>query len=723
MTATLVPSEKRATPADPMPGVTRDASIPSSEARNLPPELGPNALAVLEGRTFMYSDPVGDVPPGSIGGLVHADTRFLSEWVLTINGGRLLALRSRVVDHYSAAFFLTNDELPGLPANTIGVRRLRFVGGGLHERIELQNHGLESAHVELHLAVGNDFADLFEIKDRVRDRTAEIHRAHAPDGSRLVFRYRHDQFAATTQVDVSPPASRVDRDELVWELDLAPAAEWVGELLVPINLGGGEIQPAHTGFGEVFDVGAQDPLSEWAAEIPSLDTDSRLLSAVVDQTARDLLALRTKFRRGDVEVVLPSAGLPWFLTLFGRDTLITAYQTVSFGPLFARGALLALAAFQGTEVNDFKDEEPGKMPHELRQGELTRLALKPHSPYYGTADATQLWLVLLSEYWRWTGDDELVRSLRPNVHAALDWIDRYGDRDGDGYVEYQTRSSQGLGNQCWRDSWQGVQFADGTIPPLPIATCEIQGYTYDAKRRVSELAAGPLADLDLAHRLRLEADQLRARFNDDFWIDARGGYYAIGLDGDKRPIDSLTSSIGHLLWSGIVPVERAGIVARQLLSDELFSGWGIRTLSTADRGYNPIGYHLGTVWPHDSSIAAAGLARYGFRDEANRIALALLDAAAFSDYRLPEAFSGYPRSFARFPVPYPTACSPQAWSTGAPLLLIRAMLGLEVSGGRLELDPAVPDSIGRIRVSGLTALGSRWDVEAVGPYGQVSGFQ
>jgi glycogen debranching enzyme len=393
---------------------------------------------------------------------------------------------------------------------------------------------------------------------------------------------------------------------------------------------------------------------------------------------------------------------------------------VSFGPIFARGALLALATFQGKEVNDFKDEEPGKMPHELRQGELTSLGLKPHSPYYGTADATQLWLVLLSEYWRWTADDEFVRSLRANVHAALEWIDRYGDRDGDGYVEYQTRSAQGLGNQCWRDSWQGVQSADGTIPPLPIATCEIQGYTYDAKRRVAELADGPLAEPELGRRLRADADELRQRFNDDFWIDDRGGYYAIGLDGDKRRIDSLTSNIGQLLWSGIVPQERAGVIARQLMSDVLFSGWGVRTLSTADAGYNPIGYHLGTVWPHDSAIAAFGLARYGFREESNRIVLALLDAAAFSGYRLPEAFSGYPRSFGRFPVPYPTACSPQAWASGAPLLLLRSMLGLEASGGRVRLDPAVPDQIGRILVSRLDAFGTRWDVEAVGTKGHVS---
>ncbi len=321
--------------------------------------------------------------------------------------------------------------------------------------------------------------------------------------------------------------------------------------------------------------------------------------------------------------------------------MITAYQSVSFGPLLARGALLELASLQGKEHNDFRDEEPGKILHEIRQGELTKLGLKPHSPYYGTADATMLWLILLSEYWRWTGDTALVRRLAPNVQAALEWIDRYGDLDGDGYVEYRTRSRQGLGNQCWRDSSDGVQFADGRIPYLPIATCELQGYVYDAKRRVAELADGPFGDAALAVRLRAEASDLRERFNRDFWVESRGGYYAVGLDGDKNQIDSLTSNIGHLLWSGIVPEDRAGLVVRQLMSEAMFSGWGVRTLSTQDRGFNPIGYHLGTIWPHDNSLIAMGLARYGYREEANRIAIAQIEAASHFAYRLPEAFSGY----------------------------------------------------------------------------------
>ena len=445
------------------------------------------------------------------------------------------------------------------------------------------------------------------------------------------------------------------------------------------------------GFGEVSGDPPDDATARWFAEIPTLTTDADLFRHIADQTVRDLLALRVQTRFDGHRVVLPAAGLPWFLTVFGRDTLITAYQSVAFGQQLARGALLELASLQGKESNDFKDEEPGRILHEIRQGELTRLGLKPHSPYYGTADATMLWLILLSEYWRWTGDGALVHRLAPNTRAALDWIDRYGDRDGDGYVEYQTRSSQGLGNQCWRDSPTGVQFADGRLPYLPVATCELQGYVYDAKLRVAELADGPLADPALATRLRAEAATLRRQFNVDFWVDERGGYYAVGLDGDKQQIDSMTSNMGHLLWSGIVDDDRVETVVappdvgRDVLrlgrADTVHSGpWvqpdrvpprhGVAARQLADRvGSGPVRL------PGGGQPDRPGPDRGGRRTP---------------NYRLPEAFSGYARSVSRFPVPYPTACSPQAWATAAPLGFLRAMLGLDRGRRRAEPRPGRP---------------------------------
>ena len=709
----------RATPANPMPGISVDERIPSTEGRKLPPELGPDAIAVVEGRTFMYSDGVGDVPPGTIGGLVRADTRLLSKWVLTINGARPLTVQAGLVEHYSAVFYLTNPQLPDVHPNTVSIRRLRLIGDGFRERIELQSFNDNPIELELRLSVGNDFADMFEIKDRVQDRSAQISREHAVENDRLLFRYRNNDYEVYTIVDAYPPATLIDGDDLVWQLRLTPGQQWHCELDVPLRFAPHEATPPTRAFGDQLRAPANDPVSVFRRMMPRVSAGSQLVTHVIEKSARDLLALRVAAIALREEIQLPAAGLPWFLSLFGRDSIITAYQTMSYGPDPGKGTLLALTEFQGRERNDFKDEEPGKILHEFREGELTLSRIKPHNPYYGSIDSTPLWLILLSEYWRWTGDDKLIGSLRFPALAALAWIDEYGDRDGDGFLEYQTRSPQGLGNQCWRDSWDGVQYADGTIPPLPIATCETQGYVYDAKLRLAELADGPLADPALAERLRTEAAQLRERFNEKFWIDKRGGYYALGLDGDKHHIDSLTSNIGHLLWSGIVPDDRAQAIADRLMSDELFSGWGVRTMSTLDGGYNPLGYHHGTVWPHDNSIIAAGLARYGFRDQANRITLALLDAAGYSDYQLPEALSGHPRESEAFPVRYPTACSPQAWATCAPLLCLRSMLGTTVDAQHVEIDPCIPDEIGEIVIDGLHAHGTRWHIEAIGTNGHV----
>ncbi|MCX5116901.1 trehalase family glycosidase [Micromonospora sp. NBC_00362] len=708
----------RATPANPFPGLSV-AEADSADQRAIPPELGPDSLAVLSGPTFLYSNACGDVPTGSIGGLVHLDTRLISGWSLTVNGGELLVLRAETIDHYSAQYVLTNPELPGLPPNTLGLRRLRYVGDGFHERVELVSFRLEPVRVELRLAVAADFADLFEVKSRVRDRSAEISRDHAADGSELCFSYQRGDFSAQTRVCCATPADRIEGDDLVWDLELGPREEWKVDLHVPLPPGMGVVEPVRGDIADVIHGRADDPLRRWLEDRAVLRSDNAALEHTVRQSRNDLAALRLDLEVKGQRILLPGAGLPWFLAVFGRDTLITAYQTLVAGPALAKGTLLALARLQGETCDDFTDEEPGKILHEVRSGELTRSGEKPFGPYYGSADATQLWLVLLSEYWRWTGDDDTVRHLRDNAVAALRWIDEYGDRDGDGYVEYATRSPEGLGNQCWRDSPDGVVFADGRIPVLPLATCDLQGYTYDAKMRLAELFDGPLDNPTLARRLRDEANTLHERFNQDFWIEDRGGYYAVALDGDKNRVDSKTSNMGHLLWSGIVPPERADAVVRQLMSPEMFSGWGIRTLSREERLYNALGYHLGTVWPHDNSIAALGLARYGYRAESNRISLAMIEAAEQFGHRLPEALSGFDRERLLFAVPYPTACSPQAWAAGTPLALIRAMLGVNPVNGRLVLDPDVPEELGRITAERVRAFGQQWELEAIGRSGHV----
>ncbi len=713
------PGGGRPTPADPMPGAGVAGGVPSAK-RIIPPELGAGAIAVLEGRAFCYSDSRGDVPQGSIGGFVVADTRFLGTWVLTIDGEPLPVLRSDAVDYYSAVFVLTNPAVSDLPRNILSVRRSRFVGADLHEEITIHSFSDDPLGFELRLAVGTDFADLFEIKAQVRDRGASIVRNHDPAAGRLSFRYEHDPFSAETRVRATGEPT-IDGDDLVWAVELTPRGEWRADVDVEVDASGLLLERVHRDFGDSWR-DADDSLSRWMRQVPEFESNSDVLTAVFRKSVTDLAALRISGRLPgmDREMGLPAAGLPWFMTLFGRDTLVTALMSMWVGPELAKGGLTALALLQGTKVDDFRDEEPGKIAHEYRAGELTQLGLKPHNPYYGNTDATQLWLILLSAYWRWTGDDEFVGGMRQHVQRALEWIDRYGDQDGDGFVEYRTRSTQGLGNQCWKDSFDGVQFADGRIPFLPIAIAEAQGYSYDAKVRAAELAERVFGDPGWAERLRGEAADLERRFNEAFWTDDRGGFYAIGLDGDKRRIDSMTSNMGQLLMSGIVPGERADVVVRRLMSDEMFSGWGVRTLSSAEAGFNPIGYHVGTIWPHDNAIIAAGMARMGFREESNRIALALVEAASYSQGRLPEAFAGFPRVLSRFPVPFPTACSPQAWATAAPFFLVSAMLGIGIHEGALVVDPFIPESVGRIRISGIHAFGARWDVDAQGREGSVS---
>lgn len=720
----------RPTPLHPYPEDKGDTQLREDKA--YPPELGADSIAILEGRTFMCSSALGDVPAASIGGLLHDDTRYVSRWELTLAGKPLCLLKSRVVDYYSASFFLTNPDLhaPELRANSVAVRRLRFVGNGAMEQILAFNATAEPMHLELALQCGADFADLFEVKSAVRDRSARISRTRE-DGA-LHYKYAVPGFSAETIIRVKdsriadinswrtvlPAAATITGDELTWSIDLPAHLALVATVEISLRTRERMLAPVHHDFGEKQQE-IPGPLELWLAERPQFESDSALLKSVIDKSIVDLAALRISGEVKEEAYVMPAAGLPWFMTLFGRDTIIAGLQTLSIGPELARGALHLLAASQGREINDFRDEEPGRILHEIRGGELTVLGEKPHNPYYGTSDATPLWLVLLENYWRVTQDDEFVRQHWPAVLAALEWIDRYGDRDADGYVEYATKSPQGLGNQCWKDSWDGIQFRDGTIPCLPIATSEIQGYVYDAKSRTARMARALFNDEALAARLEREAHELRTRFNRDFWSGDRGGYFVVGLDGDKRPIDSMTSNMGHLLWSGIVPPERAPIVAGHLMSDRMFSGWGIRTLSTEDSGYNPIGYHTGTIWPHDTAIVAQGLARYGFRDEANRIALAQIEAAGFSDYRLPEAFAGFERTVSGFPVPYPTACSPQAWATGAPFQFLQVMLGEEVRDGEIRLEPHIPQQIGRIKMRRLHALGRLWDIEAIGDKGHV----
>ncbi|WP_406078138.1 glycogen debranching N-terminal domain-containing protein [Micromonospora sp. NBC_00858] len=668
-------------------------------------------VSILDGNTFLVSDRTGDIEPSYDfpTGLFSFDTRFLSNWLLTLDGERLHALSMDDSESYRTKFFLA----PGEPTHYLDAKasviRSRAIVGSFEEELTVLNHTGEEVEFTVRIEMASDFADLFEIKNARRKR-GQTTISVADNELRLI--YRREAFHRETLITSSAPAM-VDSSGMTFQIRIARNSEWSTRLHVSTVVYGarGEDIRATLPYGGSRSADAiRAEQQELIDRAPKLGCDCEPLAGAYRRSLNDLAALR--YESIALGVRLLAAGLPWFMTLFGRDSIITSLQVLPFLPELIPPTIVMLAGLQGHRVDDFRDEEPGKILHELRYGETAGFEEQPHSPYYGSADSTPLFIILIDEYERWTGDSELIRRLEPQVRAALEWIDTYGDLLGTGYLWYQTRNPEtGLQNQCWKDSWDAISYADGRLPGFPRATCELQGYAYDAKIRAARLARTFWNDPAYADRLEREAAALKQRFNHDFWIADRG-YYALALDADGKQVDALSSNIGHLLWSGIVDESRAGKVVEHLLGPRLFSGWGVRTLAEDQGRYNPIGYHVGTVWPFDNSIIAWGLWRYGFRNEAGLICDAMLAASRYFDGRLPEAFAGYARDLTDYPVEYPTACSPQAWSTGTPLLLLRVMLGLEPQGEHLIIDPAVPPGMGRIE---LLDIPGRWGrVDALG---------
>jgi len=672
-------------------------------------------VQILEGNTFVVSDERGDIEASATDptGLFSFDTRFLSQWVLSVNGDRLTALSTDDLQYFQARFFLVPGTSSVYINATLTVIRQREVADGFHEQLTVLNHASEPADLVIRVDAGSDFADLFEVKDALT-KAGQYQTSSTVDG--LVLSYRRETYWRETWISATAPAD-FDDHGLTFSITIPAQGGWTTELDVVARVGAAEGSPgSHTGTP-----GTPAPrqvrrdmargLQKWLERAPDLQCDWKPLEQIYRRCLTDLAALRFATLTMP-DRWLPAAGLPWFMTIFGRDSIFTSLQALPFTSELAATTLRALAERQGTRIDDFRDEDPGRILHEMRYGELTAFEERPHSPYYGSADATPLFVVLLDEYERWTGDTALVRDLEHTARAALAWIDEYADLQGNGYVAYQRRNAEtGLENQCWKDSWDSISYRNGDLPGFPRATCELQGYAYDAKIRGARLARKIWHDDAFAGRLESEAASLKRRFNRDFWV-ADGGYFAVALDIDGRQVDSLTSNNGHLLWSGIVDKSKARAVVRHLLGPQLFSGWGVRTLAEGEARYNPIGYHTGAVWPFDNSIIAWGLRRYGFKEEAACIVAGILEAAEVFAGRLPEAFGGYARGVTRYPVEYPTACSPQAWSAGAPLLLLRAALGLEPQGDHLIVDPALQKRIGHLE---LLDLPGRWKkVDAFG---------
>jgi glycogen debranching enzyme len=676
------------------------------------------ALTILEGSTFCVSDELGDIS-GPTMGLFADDTRFLSRWVLTINGARPLILSSRKVEYYSAAFFLRNPVVGDLGHDEISIARERFIGDAMQEHVVVSNHATRPVAFDLALEMGNDFADIFAVKaydfslgdpDRAEPLPPAVSPVYEADDNQFVFAVSDTGFEGLTQVVLSE-RGETDGSKVTYRIELEPRETWRlrADVIPAVDGMRTAVQLAERRFGDEL-ARVRASLAAWRLRVPQLRGSWDDLTQSFRQSVADLSSLRMD-EDTRVPGQLPAAGMPWFMTVFGRDTLITCLQTLVFGPELAQNALAVLAELQALEDDPDADAEPGKIVHEVRHG---KGATAWFPRYYGTVDATPLYLVLLSEVWRWTDDAGLVRDLREPAMRALEWIDRYGDLDGDGFVEYRRRSSRGLVNQSWKDSGDSQLFRDGRCAEPPIAPCEVQGYVYDAKLRLAELAREVWRERELADRLESEAAALRARFDEAFWCEARGGYYALALDAEKERVDALTSNIGHLLWSGIVPPERADAIVDQLMGEELWSGWGVRTMSAADAGFNPLAYHNGTVWPHDNSLIAWGLARYGRWADAQRIVRRLLHASSYFDHQLPEVFAGFTRTETPFPIPYPTAARPQAWAAGTPVLLLQLLLGLEPDRRLHVLGTTAPEDIpswaGALRLSGVRAFDKAWDV-------------
>jgi len=659
-----------------------------------------DALVIREGDIFLLTDTAGNVHANNPNGfgLYHADTRYLSVYDLSFADARPVMLLSTAELGFSEEQVLTNptmlsDDGRVLPRGSLELRRQRVVDGALEETLQVTNYNVFPVSFDVVYRLGADFADIFEVRGSERKQRGELLPTHVEDGH-VVFSYKGlDGRKRETIVSFSPQPASVDEGQVTFHFAMEHRQSAAVRLVFAID---GHLK-APEGADRFVRLMSQYRI--WMENATRMPTDNEFFNEVL---ARSLLDLRMLWHQENDRCYL-AAGTPWFDTIFGRDTAIVSMQTLAFNPDIARHCLKMLASSQGTRFDDWRDEEPGKILHELRDDEMTATGELPYSPYYGSIDSTPLFLLLAAEYYAWTADLEVLREVEPSLRAALQWVDTYGDPDRCGYLEYEKRSPTGLVNQGWKDSREAVIYADGTLAKPPIALVEVQGYVYAAKKKLAPLFAA-LGDHALASRLRQEAASLKRRFNRDFWLENES-FFALALDGDKHPADAITSNPGQALWTGIVQRRLAEPVVEVLMRNDMFSGWGIRTLSATSSRFNPLGYHLGTVWPHDNSLIAMGFKKYGFEEELNEVATALFDAARpLAYYRLPELFAGSARTTYSTPVPYPVACRPQAWAAGSFPLILQAILGLRPNapaGELLIVRPRLPHWLETVQVRGL----------------------
>ncbi|MBA3812497.1 MAG: amylo-alpha-1,6-glucosidase [Caulobacteraceae bacterium] len=675
--------------------------------------VGPPRLAINQGYGVLITDPDGQIPWPTDKGFYHCDTRVISSWQLYADGQPWDLLNGGNIAYYAARIYLTNraiaTEVGEIAAGALSLTISRSIGGGIHEDLDITNHAQAPVLFNLELAMRSDFADLFEVKSGRIVRRGRITTTWSQGRSRLTTTYenkdfRRDVMVTARECDSAPVYAN---GRISFQVALEPGAAWHGCLLYEVGDGVSVDKAPGACTDDVAHAQTGQKLDEWRSASLKIRTINEEYYRFYHQSLQDMAALRLPIEGTDHLQFVPAGGVPWFVALFGRDSLIVSLQNAMVYPNFAHGALEVLSRHQAARRDDYRDAEPGKIMHELRRGELAHFKLIPHTPYYGTADATILYLIVLHNAWRCTGDADLLERYMPAAEKCLRWIDQYGDRDGDGFQEYQTRSSAGYENQGWKDSGEALVNLDGSLVKGPKALVELQGYVYDAWMRVAQIydALGKVAR---ARALRKKARRLFDAFNDAFWDEA-SGYYAFCLDGEKKPVLSVASNPGHCLWSGIVPQDRAAKVVRRLMAPDMWSGWGIRTLSSDHPAYNPHSYQNGSVWPHDNGLIAVGFRRYGFAAEAARIARDISGAAGyFTQHQMPELYSGLQRDGTNFPVQYLGANTPQAWAAGACFTFLQMFLGFapDAPAGRLYLDPVLPDWLADLTLIDLK-LGAR----------------
>jgi len=661
--------------------------------------VGPPLVTINREDTFLVSEMNGCITAATDQGMYSRDTRYVSSYEIFANGERWVLQNSGALAYYASRTYLTNPkivtEYNEIEAGTVSLILDRAVSEGIHEDFEVHNYGKQRVRFSLELSLRTDFADIFEVKAKRLVRKGNVSTEWRPETSELISSYEHKEFkrSVVTRLTHSGCAAHYSNGRISLPVDLEPRGSW--HACSQHQFLGGETAPKTPRRCVHILRNARSPiereLSKWREVTTSVTSSNEDVYRLFRQSVEDMAALRLPRMCLEPDEFIPAAGVPWFVAVFGRDSLIVSLQNLMVYPDFARGALSVLGKWQANEVDDYRDAQPGKILHEMRFGELAERKLIPHTPYYGTADATALYLITLCEAWKWSGDDSLFLEHQDVAKKCLEWIDRYGDMDGDSLQEYQTRSPQGYENMAWKDAGDSVMYPDGTPVRGPKALCELQGYTYDAWLRMAD-AFQYFGRADDAGRLRRKAADLRQRFEQLFWCEETG-FYAYALDGEKRQVQTIASNPGHLLWSGIVSRERAARVVARLMEPDMWSGWGIRTLSSDNPAYNPYSYQNGSVWPHDNGIIAMGFKNYSFAKEAAMIARDISEAASyFVFYRLPELYAGTKREPGAFPVQYLGANVPQAWAAGSVFHLVRAILGLngDAHKKKLYVDPILP---------------------------------